>query len=238
MESQTTCAICLDGFEQLQKVQLPCKHEFHANCIADVFRGGDPRCPVCRDVPDHISQRFQTARERQQNSETVVRTIEETLREFLVELERNVYEGAHASNLRQRRYSAAVVPPRIVINAASTPEEQMRLSVGIDENGATRVLGFSLHDNCLARKDLAHRDEALGNLRKTATRLRSACENRGILMRAIENAIYAHSPNLHNLLASMRAEHELHRTRAETAQRAFVEAANTRLGIIEQFSLF
>ena len=32
-------------------VTLPCGHAFHGACISEVFRRGDPKCPICRDEP-------------------------------------------------------------------------------------------------------------------------------------------------------------------------------------------
>lgn len=167
--------------------------------------------------------------------------IEDALHSFVTELEVNVYEGARGLRRQRRQISTAVAPPRIVLTNTSNNNtnavDGLRLGLSIGRDGV-HISESSLHSNRAARVALADRDEDLGNLRRIAKRLRSACVNRGTLMKAIEDAIYARSPNLRALLASMQEDHELYRLRAEVAQRAFVETANTRLGINEQISLF
>ena len=44
------CAVCQTDVEGA-RLQLPCGHGFHASCIAEVFRRGDARCPLCRHNP-------------------------------------------------------------------------------------------------------------------------------------------------------------------------------------------
>lgn len=48
------CAICLEDLSKGNVHKLPCssEHVFHTECIMQHFRRGDPRCPLCRDVPD------------------------------------------------------------------------------------------------------------------------------------------------------------------------------------------
>lgn len=46
-----TCAICLEELNSAA-LTLSCLHQFHATCVADWFRRGNPACPSCRDVPE------------------------------------------------------------------------------------------------------------------------------------------------------------------------------------------
>lgn len=45
------CAICLDKLDINKKYILNCSHSFHIDCIIEVFRRGDGKCPICRDNP-------------------------------------------------------------------------------------------------------------------------------------------------------------------------------------------
>lgn len=56
--SQAICAICLNALTTDDTFTLPCnnEHTFHTVCIMELFRRGDPKCPLCRDVPDEIRQ--------------------------------------------------------------------------------------------------------------------------------------------------------------------------------------
>lgn len=50
----STCAICLDSLsDDASTITLPCSHKFHGQCAVNLFRFGDPRCPLCRDHPQH-----------------------------------------------------------------------------------------------------------------------------------------------------------------------------------------
>ncbi|CAK9083883.1 unnamed protein product [Durusdinium trenchii] len=48
----TSCAVCLDDFEDEHVVQLPCGHGFHRECIAFWLLKRSPRCPLCMQVVD------------------------------------------------------------------------------------------------------------------------------------------------------------------------------------------
>ena len=37
--------------EDASSVTLACGHKFHGQCAVNLFRRGDPRCPLCRDNP-------------------------------------------------------------------------------------------------------------------------------------------------------------------------------------------
>lgn len=260
------CAICLDdvGGDAHATFHLPCKHAFHDSCILDVFRRGDPKCPVCRDVPQDVKvahnrnvQMLHTATQPpDQIDETIVRMIEDALHQFIEDLEEFVYSGARGASARRRM--AAIVPPRLVISAETaasgstpvTPVTPVSLSVVVgeqqpqgedpDDRGrpTVDVAETSLHQNRAAREDLARRDGDLRNLRNVAEHLRSACIHRGTIMQTLRCAIDARSPNLVSLLRGMERDHELFRMRAEVAQRLFVDMANTRLGIREHVALF
>ena len=46
---QNECSICLENFERSHLVsQLPCRHNFHKNCIYNWFLTGNFQCPICR----------------------------------------------------------------------------------------------------------------------------------------------------------------------------------------------
>ena len=57
--SNEQCPICLESFQEntttvgIQKYELPCHHCFHTDCIMELFRRGDSKCPLCRNVPDN-----------------------------------------------------------------------------------------------------------------------------------------------------------------------------------------
>ena len=60
-EDEKECAVCLSQFKKGDLVRmLPCRHEFHADCIDKWLLEKDRRCPCCRvDVcaaapPDHL----------------------------------------------------------------------------------------------------------------------------------------------------------------------------------------
>ena len=75
------CAICLETFEEnpsdcgKAKYTLPCneKHAFHVDCIMHVFRMGDSKCPLCRDVPDNCKSEAQTIDEELALMESIAR---------------------------------------------------------------------------------------------------------------------------------------------------------------------
>ena len=218
-------------------VTLGCKHAFHAQCIMDVFRRGDPKCPVCRNVPEAVHNQYvQNVQSRsQQLSDGDAelgpedRLVDESIQQILDE-----FEAYHLS-MRETAPVPVIVPHRIVMQ-----EEQefdpMLLSALVGEDA--RATGRTLRQNQSARYACSCEDASLGRLRKLAERLRLACVHRGTLMAAIRNAIFARSPHLHALLRSLERDHELFRLRAELVQRAFVDSANERLGIQESVSLF
>ena len=48
-EDEKECAVCLSQFERGDLVRmLPCRHEFHADCIDKWLLEKDRRCPCCR----------------------------------------------------------------------------------------------------------------------------------------------------------------------------------------------
>lgn len=48
---QDTCAICLDGYENDNRVRvLGCEHVFHTACIDPWLRRGRPTCPLCQTI--------------------------------------------------------------------------------------------------------------------------------------------------------------------------------------------
>jgi len=49
MDTRDICSICLEEISDDAVYALPCSHVYHADCIVQCFRRGDPRCPVCRD---------------------------------------------------------------------------------------------------------------------------------------------------------------------------------------------
>jgi hypothetical protein len=43
----TSCAVCMGDFEAGQQIQrLPCKHEFHADCIQQWLTTSSHICPI------------------------------------------------------------------------------------------------------------------------------------------------------------------------------------------------
>jgi hypothetical protein len=196
---------------------------------------------VCRDVPADVLEMFnaRTRRTTDNDDEALLRLIERSLQEFVSDLELYVYSGARTHRARER--SVAVVPPRIVVSASTaavTSFDPLSLSVTLQGGEEIQISESSLQRNRDARNALVENDADLRHLRGVAERLRSACVNRGTIMRAITDAIFARSPSLSALLRSMESDHELFRMRAELTQRAFVDMANARLGIREQVSLF
>lgn len=55
-EEACTCAICLEEFEDKEKVRvLPCKHRFHEACLLPWLTERHSSCPLCKfDVMQHI----------------------------------------------------------------------------------------------------------------------------------------------------------------------------------------
>mmetsp|Transcript_51035 Transcript_51035/g.81293 ORF Transcript_51035/g.81293 Transcript_51035/m.81293 type:complete len:176 (-) Transcript_51035:32-559(-) len=55
-DSSESCIICLLPHCQNEQIRkLPCKHEFHADCI-DIWVSKRPRCPMCKlDIIEPIS---------------------------------------------------------------------------------------------------------------------------------------------------------------------------------------
>jgi hypothetical protein len=50
-EDEKECDVCLSQFEKYDLVRmLPCRHEFHADCIDKWLREKDRRCPCCRVI--------------------------------------------------------------------------------------------------------------------------------------------------------------------------------------------
>jgi RING-like zinc finger len=60
-ESEETCccAICLDEFENKEKVRvLPCKHRFHEDCLVPWLTERHSSCPLCKfDVLQHVLEK-------------------------------------------------------------------------------------------------------------------------------------------------------------------------------------
>ena len=55
-----TCSICLDTIDEPNLYTLmPCKHEFHSDCIVNWFRKKEDACPNCRDKPLVTTQQNQ-----------------------------------------------------------------------------------------------------------------------------------------------------------------------------------
>ena len=60
------CPICLETFSEKstkvgeQKYELPCHHCFHTDCVMELFRRGDSKCPLCRDVPENCQSEEET----------------------------------------------------------------------------------------------------------------------------------------------------------------------------------
>ena len=57
---QTSCAICLDDFEEDEKVRvLPCHHKFHGDCVIPWLTERDASCPLCKfDVMEYIIKKM------------------------------------------------------------------------------------------------------------------------------------------------------------------------------------
>ncbi|XP_010543059.1 PREDICTED: RING-H2 finger protein ATL39-like [Tarenaya hassleriana] len=57
-EGTTSCTICLDEFEDEDRVDTPfhCKHVFHRDCI-DLWIGNSFSCPICRSFVKSILRR-------------------------------------------------------------------------------------------------------------------------------------------------------------------------------------
>lgn len=48
-EEDETCVICLDSYEEGDKITtLPCGHLFHSRCIMVWFSGSNGLCPICK----------------------------------------------------------------------------------------------------------------------------------------------------------------------------------------------
>lgn len=48
-EGDDTCVICLDAYEEGDKITtLPCGHLFHSRCIMVWFSGSNGLCPICK----------------------------------------------------------------------------------------------------------------------------------------------------------------------------------------------
>ena len=43
------CSICTENINEAGGITLECNHTFHASCICNWFRKGNPSCPNCRD---------------------------------------------------------------------------------------------------------------------------------------------------------------------------------------------
>mmetsp|Transcript_81230 Transcript_81230/g.128477 ORF Transcript_81230/g.128477 Transcript_81230/m.128477 type:complete len:256 (-) Transcript_81230:6-773(-) len=48
----TSCAVCLEEFDDEMVLQLPCKHAFHRDCISGWLLNRSTRCPLCNQVVD------------------------------------------------------------------------------------------------------------------------------------------------------------------------------------------
>lgn len=46
-ESDDTCAVCLDSFEEKKVIKLRCNHLFHSECISNWIEY-QTTCPICR----------------------------------------------------------------------------------------------------------------------------------------------------------------------------------------------
>jgi len=60
------CAICLDEFEDKEKVRvLPCKHQFHEDCLVPWLTERHASCPLCKmDVLKYVSEIEQAAKNK------------------------------------------------------------------------------------------------------------------------------------------------------------------------------
>lgn len=58
----TSCAVCLEDFDDEMVLQLPCKHAFHRDCISVWLLNRSTRCPLCNQVVDD-SGKLEEARE-------------------------------------------------------------------------------------------------------------------------------------------------------------------------------
>ena len=90
------CAICQEG-DTTDSIVIECQHRFHAKCILEHVRRGDPRCPLCRDdpyaetylsdeddedTPQPVPFREALQRAKENTSDPTVQRMKETLKKW------------------------------------------------------------------------------------------------------------------------------------------------------------
>ena len=83
-DTPTTCAICLDEFEDKETIRkLPCEHKFHDACLIPWLTERHSTCPLCKfDVLDYIiEKRISDSQAKNKNTTTTEREDDDEMQE-------------------------------------------------------------------------------------------------------------------------------------------------------------